>query len=298
VHAMDDGQPGIYGTQCTASPSNIPGGRWGAVAWTDANGKFWLFGGDAVDARGLRADMNDLWSFDPGTKEWTWMGGSDTALNTEGSYGTINSPAATNLPPGRVGSVSWIDQQGNLWLFGGNGYDPTGALGIFNDLWEFSTTSGMWTWVSGSSTVGPNGGQSATYGTQGTPAAGNVPGGHVFATSWRDSSGNFWFFGGDSYTTVPAPYAIEYYPSNELWEFNPGSKSWAWMGGSQTPGSSGGQAGTYGNLGQPSTAAVPGSRANAAGWIGTDGNFWMFGGSGVDANGKKGALNDLWRYAP
>jgi hypothetical protein len=34
------------------------------------------------------------------------------------------------------------------------------------------------------------------YGTLGTPAAGNEPGGRSSAVSWTGSSGNFWLFGG------------------------------------------------------------------------------------------------------
>jgi hypothetical protein len=33
--------------------------------------------------------------------------------------------------------VSWVDAAGNLWFFGGDGYDSTGAQGYLNDLWEF-----------------------------------------------------------------------------------------------------------------------------------------------------------------
>jgi hypothetical protein len=32
---------------------------------------------------------------------------------------------------------SWIDSSGNLWLFGGYGYDSTGALGYLNDMWHW-----------------------------------------------------------------------------------------------------------------------------------------------------------------
>jgi hypothetical protein len=38
------GQAGIYGTQGTAAPSNVPGGRLAPVSWLDSSGKLWLFG--------------------------------------------------------------------------------------------------------------------------------------------------------------------------------------------------------------------------------------------------------------
>ncbi len=54
---------------------------------------------------------------------------------------------------------------------------PTAIVGYLNDLWEFNPSTNEWTWMGGSSTVGSNGGQSGVYGTLGTPAAGNIPGG-------------------------------------------------------------------------------------------------------------------------
>ncbi len=77
----------------------------------------------------------------------------------------------------------------------------------------------MWVWMSGSSAVGSNGSQPGVYGTLGTPAAGNIPGGRTMASSWTDSNGNFWLFGGfgdDANDT--AGYL------NDLWEFNPSTE--------------------------------------------------------------------------
>ena len=149
------GQSGIYGTLGVASASNVPGGREYAVSWTDSNGNFWLFGGMGYDSVGtLGFGLNDLWEFNPTTKMWTWVSGSNTVPGANGSqpgvYGTQGVPATTNVPGGRFGAVSWIDSNGNFWLFGGNGQDaPNGFL---NDLWEFSPTTKMWTWMSGSNT--------------------------------------------------------------------------------------------------------------------------------------------------
>ncbi len=45
--------------------------------------------------------------------------------------------ASNNTPGARSNSVSWTDTSGNLWLFGGYGYDANVTLGLLNDLWEF-----------------------------------------------------------------------------------------------------------------------------------------------------------------
>jgi hypothetical protein len=233
-------------------------------------------------------------------KPWTWMSGSNTVGANGGQpgvYGTLGSPAVGNVPGGRAGSVSWRDGSGNLWLFGGYGFDSTGAQGYLNDLWVFNPTSKEWTWMSGSSTLGANGGQSGVYGTLGTPAASNVPGGRGGSVSWIDGSGNLWLFGGfDSIAGAQGNL-------NDLWVFNPTSKEWTWMSGSSTLGSHGGQPGVYGMLGTPAASNVPGGRYGSVSWTDGSGNLWLFGGFGPDSTGAggllaQGLLNDLWVFNP
>lgn len=69
------------------------------------------------------------------------MSGSSTIpTNTKGVtgvYGTLGVAATTNVPGGRDWAVGWIDDSGNFWLFGGAGYDSTGASGELNDLWRY-----------------------------------------------------------------------------------------------------------------------------------------------------------------
>jgi len=125
-------QLGVYGTQRIAAPDNVPGARWGAVSWTDAEGSFWLFGGDGF---GTTIDeVNDLWKYSGG--EWTWVSGSNLASQT-GTYGTQGTAASSNVPGCRDSAVSWIDASGNLWLFGGEDIFSIGNGGKFNDLWKY-----------------------------------------------------------------------------------------------------------------------------------------------------------------
>jgi hypothetical protein len=79
--------------------------------------------------------------------QWTWVSGSNLA-NQAGTYGTQGTPAASNTPGGRYGSVSWTDASGNFWLFGGIAAPSATQDNIFNDLWKFS--AGQWTWMGGS----------------------------------------------------------------------------------------------------------------------------------------------------
>jgi hypothetical protein len=303
------GQPGVYGTQGTPSPTNIPGGREQILSWIDASANIWTLGGEGIDSNGVTGELNDLWKFDPtlGTRgEWTWMGGSSTVGTSfggpSGVYGTLRTPASTNIPGGRYGSISWIDASGNFWLFGGNGIDSTGTLGYLNDLWEYTPSAtgdtGEWTWMGGSSTVGSNGGQSGVYGTLGTPASTNIPGARDAAVSWTDASGNVWLFGGFGADSTGTQGYL-----NDLWKYTPGANGetgeWTWMGGSSTvPGAYGGQAGVYGTVGTPASTNIPGGRFSPVSWIDASGNLWLFGGDGFDSTGMGGYLNDLWKYTP
>ena len=203
------GAGGVYGTQGTASPSNVPGSRYASLTWTDASGNLWLFGGAGYDAQGHNVLFNDLWKYSS-VSGWTWVSGS-MSTNTSGVYGTQGTPAAGNVPGARSTPVSWADSAGNLWLFGGYGYDAAGTVGNLNDLWEFNPTSGLWTWVSGSTTGNAYG----VYGTLGTASMSNVPGARNLAVSWTDGTGNLWLFGGNGQAQSGTGGQL-----NDLWMFN------------------------------------------------------------------------------
>ena len=299
------GLPGIYGVQGAPSPSNLPGGREVAVTWTDSAGNFWLFGGQGTDSVGVQGYLNDLWEFNPTTGEWVWMSGSSTVgtnpQGQEGSYGTQGVAAPGNVPPGLIEAASWIDKNDNLWLFGGQGVTSVGGMGYdFNNLWEFSPATKEWTWISGS-----GGGENpdyGVYGTQGIPAASNIPSGRHGATAWTDSSGKFWLFGG--FGTYPANQSwVGSNFQNDLWEFDPTTGQWTWMSGTAggVPNSFGAPApppGSYGALGVASSSNVPGGRGGASGWADSSGNLWLFSGTGSDSLGTYGDLNDLWEFSP
>ena len=179
-----------------------------------------------------------------------------------GVYGTLGTPASTNIPGGRDAAVSWTDASGNVWAFGGFGADSTGTQGYLNDLWKYTPGAngqvGEWAWMGGSSAVPrPYAGQSGVYGTLGTPASTNIPGGRFSPASWIDASGNLWLFGGQGYDSVGNEGSL-----NDLWKYTPSatgdSGEWTWMGGSSKVGySSGGQSGVYGVLEQQRPRTLP-----------------------------------------
>jgi N-acetylneuraminic acid mutarotase len=300
------GVAGVYGTQGTPSATNVPGGRKLAANWTDSAGNLWLFGGYGMDGAGGFGYLNDLWEFNPSTKQWTWISGSNSVGSNgsgqAGNFGMQGVAAVANVPPGLEQATAWADQNGNLWLFGGSGVDVNGGGNgaLFNTLWEFTIATGEWTWMGG---AGRSGG-TAVSGTAGTAAAGNIPSARQNATGWTDPSGNMWLFGGyGRYAPFPNGLGGGENDLNDLWEFNPTSKQWTWVGGSLTgvlnaynyavPPS-----GSYGALGIASSSNVPGGRDGANGWVDGSGNLWFFGGEGDDSTGSYGPMNDLWKFSP
>jgi hypothetical protein len=290
-------QKGTYGTQGVAAAGNIPGARWGATARMDASGKVWLFGGFGYDSAGTTGLLNDIWTYDIGANQWTWISGSNT-VNQTGNYGTLGTPSASTVPGARQASMSFMDLSGNFWVFGGFDLDSKGNPDALNDLWEFNAATKQWTWQSGANVVN----QVGSYGNQGVAAPTNVPGARWSAGAWTDISGNFWIFGGEGYDSVGNGSL------SDVWEYKAGQ--WTWVKGPASVS----QPGVYGTLLPgpiiyPYVGNGPGSRFAPGYWFVNDIDFpsgknnyqyWIFGGQGFDSAGTNGngLLSDLWRYLP
>ena len=272
---------GIYGTQGVASSTTTPGARGGACTWQDANGNFWLYGGDGYDAFTNEGELGDLWKYNPSNNQWTWMKGSITASQTA-VYGTLGQSATANQPGARYGSSFWKDASGNFWMFGGSGYDASGSSGYLNDVWKYNPQTNQWTWMNGNNVLD----QFGVYGTKGVASATNAPGGRYFSRSIVDVNGNFWMFGGLGFASSGIDDIL-----NDLWKYNPGTNNWTWMNGSNLVN----QIGKYGTLGVSSASNTPGARLIGNLWTDQNNNIVLFGGYGNALNnGTQGDLNDFW----
>ncbi len=268
------GSTGVFGTQGTPDPNNTPPAFYEACEWTDLQGNFWLFGGYGV----MGNWYNDLWKYDVTTNEWTWINGPGIP-NQIGSYGTQGVPSASNIPSSRCEAFpSWTDSNGNLWLFGGHGYDATGASGKLSDLWKYDISTNEWTWMKGSNICD----QTGTYGTITVSDPANCPGSRdETSCSWIVND-ELWFFGG---TTNGGNH-------NDLWKYNISTNEWTWMKGSSMLN----QLGIYGTQGVSNPVNTPGARWIYTRWKDNSNNLWLWGGYGYSTTWTQGHLNDLWKY--
>ena len=278
---------GNYGNMGNSAASNIPPARSGSVTWKDRNGNFWLFGGLSAKqfSRPSYAygyiSFNDLWKWDG--SNWTWVSGSK--YNTQkGYYGIQGISDPSNKPGARSPAASWFDKTGNLWLFGGYGYDSSYMSSNLNDLWKWDGKN--WTWMNGSGSIN----QSGIFGNLGVPDPLNVPPARESCSYWRDLAGNFWIFGGNgSFDNSNYSYG------NDLWKWD--GSNWTFIRGSQSPN----PVGIYGTMGLAAAVNTPGARIGSATWTDSFGNFWLFGGDGYSSFNSgsgipTGGLNDFWKW--
>jgi gliding motility-associated-like protein len=242
--------------------------------------------------------LNDLWKYNITTGEWTWVHGTN-GFATNGVYGTKGTPAVNNIPGGRGGAlyhggnpVSWVDNNGNFWVFGGHGYGATGSTpGPLNDLWRFNPTTGQWTWMSGTDQVNDLG----NYGILGQPAPTNVPRARFSAIAWKDPNDIFYLFGGMTFDAQGNTLYL-----NDLWTYNPSNNTWTWINGSSQTN----EFGNYGTMGIAAATNQPGARGSLGqptGFHDAFGKFWLYGGLGFStqaAGSTATYLSDLWQYDP
>lgn len=272
------GTDSTAGSTFPAAPggTGTPGSRVSGATWTDKSGNLWLMGGYGVYSGGGISTLSDMWEYNIKNATWTYVGGSQSAAVT-GVYPA--NLGGTGTPGARYEASTVTDSSGNLWLYGGYGYDSVGTRGALNDLWEYNIANNTWTWVAGSNLAKQAGNYPANPNGTGTPGA------HYLSAIWFDAAGNLWLFGGSGYD-ANGNYGV----MNDLWQYSIGSGTWTWLGGSPF----GYTAGTYpANTGG---TGWPGAHSSFAYSIDATGNLWIFGGYAADGAGTMGYLNDVWEF--
>lgn len=184
-------------------------------------------------------------------------------------------------PSPRSGAMTWKDNDGNFWLFGGTGTDMKKKVGAFNDLWKFDTKARIWQLVKGERFT-----EKQTPQTQkNIEKATNTPSGRRDAANWLDKDGNFWLYGGrsmDDFTIY-----------DDMWMFDVKKGNWILTSDNKRINA----ANKTDKKGEAKNTNAPGSRSGSATWTDGNGNLWLFGGLVLEKSKKtSGYYNDLWKY--
>ncbi|MEL6557574.1 MAG: fibronectin type III domain-containing protein [Bacteroidota bacterium] len=273
-----------YGTMGVGSTANIPGARESHQMWIDDQNTIWLMGGYGLDAVAEEGYLNDLWKYEIATGEWTWVAGGDQN-DLAGVYGQLGVSSPENYPGSRAGSLTWKDQNGLFWFFGGRGYDKFGErLGYLNDHWSFNPQTGEWIWYGGSNFANSTG----VYNQKGISSTEFIPGARIQGTTWVDDDDNLWMFGGFlNSSTGTGLYS-------DFWLYEKESGEWTWFNGKNSTGTQE-DVGVYGQIGNGSKPH-PGARHGALTWTDSNDDFWMMGGSFFSSGSFGGFFNDLWKF--
>ena len=121
---------GLYTQKCVSGNNAAPSARYEnkTAQMLGCSNVFWTFGGIDVQNQ----TVNDLWNFNTQTNKWTWVSGSSTGPAI-GSYGTLGTPLASNVPPSRWGVCMWVDPTGIVWMWGG----MDRGNNKYSDMWKF-----------------------------------------------------------------------------------------------------------------------------------------------------------------
>ncbi len=183
---------------------------------------------------------------------------------------------AEDNPSPRTGMASWLDDDGNMYIFGGQGYDQDGRFGLFDDFWKFDTKSGEWSRIGGQP------------GTQFSKKKSSVyPAPRQNTVAWKDKEGGLWLYGGAGLG------GIVFF--EDLWRYDVKQNAWEWVSGSEEAN----KAGKWSKKFDEKKSNPLGSRSGSAAWTDDQGNLFVFGGAGVDIeSGKEVYFNDLWQFVP
>ena len=168
-----------------------PGKCSKATTWMHPSGVLYMFGGSSS-----KLATSYFWSYSPGTLQWTKLGGTTGVTKCAGKYGEMGSASKKNYPGCREGAASWVDQHGNLWMFGGSGFDnfSTTAFampGLLSDFWMYNTSSHQWVWIGGLSREEGK----PFFSEKGKANPRNIPGPRESAVSFFYET-QLWLFGG------------------------------------------------------------------------------------------------------
>ncbi|MGB3076109.1 MAG: kelch repeat-containing protein [Chitinophagales bacterium] len=182
-------QPGNYGIKGIPDTANIPRSRTCNCSWTDTAGNFYLFGGTTLFP--FQLQFNDVWRYNPNTKEWTWLNGLDT-FNIHGSIDEYCHYQNGNFPISRTRASCVKLNDDEIFMFGG--FVEWSLASITRDAWKYRISTNEWKVIWGDSLIFPG-----NFGTQGIYSPTNDPRSRLGASCWKEDQDNIWIYGGGYY---------------------------------------------------------------------------------------------------
>jgi hypothetical protein len=188
-----------------------PSLRYGGATWISVNDStLWLFGGRSVDGA-----YNDLWQFDISRNEWKEIQRPEMFSGLFGELGVMSNESH---PGARTGAFTWVDECGNLWLFGGSGYGMSAHRywdeGSLNDLWVYVKHENVWVWMGGNKVEEGNG----KYGKLMSGSSDFFPSPRYVGASWSVNNAAY-LFGGQGHNVKGSDASM-----NDLWQIDMGSQ--------------------------------------------------------------------------
>ena len=122
-------------------------------------------------------------------------------------------------PGSRDEVTTAVDNDGNLWLYGGYGEDANGNRGRLGDLWKYVIADNEWQFIHGSAFRNQN---PAGHNDLGLFDANHTPGSRSGSSMWFDLNGDLYIFGGNVHNAGRR---------NDLWKYEVDNNRWAWIGG-------------------------------------------------------------------
>lgn len=127
-----------------------------------------------------------------------WLVDGGNAKNQVGRYSLNAYPGAR---AGAVSGYTLSEGKATLWLFGGFGAAFFEAKGYLSDLWRFNTQQQRYenrVYAARTSLMIPS-----IYGAYGDFNRGSWPGGRAFSSTFTDTSGRMWIYGGEGVSWAP-----------------------------------------------------------------------------------------------
>ncbi|MCF0071483.1 hypothetical protein LZD49_13460 [Dyadobacter sp. CY261] len=257
-----------------------PAGRRNASTWCDKNGNLWLFGGKGM---GDLFHLNDMWVFETNKGQWRKIQGSNS-VNDKPTYDRLNESAKNSSPGGRSGSSTWVDNDDNLWLFGGESQEGKNMI-AYNDLWQFDQKKELWRKIAGADK--PN--QTLDSNSISTGSKKIDPSSRRGAIAWYDKTKNqLYLYGGFGFGVSSGQQG----GLADMWAYDIKGNSWSIKSRNFQVNSDQ----VNFSAGALSPKNTPGSRHGAVSWIDGAGNFYLMGGHSILYSESTFVDPYVWKY--